>query len=110
MPVVKASPADAGCWIDGHWGQYGTARQIVIAGDYGYPNAEVVALAQKKLATIGPNVNNNPELTDDEEEELYWRSDEVDDWLNENVAPKGFSFGWHDGEFFLGSDEWWDEV
>lgn len=24
--IIKATPEDAGCYVDGHWGQYGTAH------------------------------------------------------------------------------------
>lgn len=35
-------------------------------------------------------------------------ADEAETWLNEHVAPHGFSFGWHDGDFTLCHDEWWE--
>lgn len=28
-------------------------------------------------------------------------------WLNANVAPDGWAFGWHDGEFMLWPDSDW---
>jgi hypothetical protein len=31
--------------------------------------------------------------------------DDAENWMNDNVAPEGFSFGWEDGEFFLLSNE-----
>lgn len=31
------------------------------------------------------------------------------DWLNDHVAPDGYAYGFHDGDFFFQSDEWWDQ-
>ena len=42
-------------------------------------------------------------LTSSEMVDLY------EQWMNEYIAPEGFSFGWHDGEFFLWSDQTWNE-
>lgn len=115
MSNEKATPADAGCWIDGHWGQYGVARMVKIAADHGYVDEaaqppfatlDVVACASSVLRSIGPSEH---EATDDEWNCLDEACDDVEAWMNEHVAPEGFSFGWHDGEFFLQSQEWWAE-
>jgi hypothetical protein len=105
--VIKATPADAGCWIDGHWGQYGVSRMVDIATDYGYSDTEVIDLASRKMASMGPSTA--PGLTDDDEESLSDAADSAESWLNDNVAPEGFSFGWFDGEFFLQSAAWWED-
>ncbi len=111
--VRKATPADAGCWIDGHWGQYGVARLVEIARDLGYSadglpgTAEVVSIAERKMSECA-QPGHDAGLTDEDHERLSDASDEVEDWLNTNVAPEGYSFGWHDGEFFLQSAAWWD--
>lgn len=114
---IKADPTDAGCWIDGHWGQYGQARLVEIANDLGldHPTAEfdgsarLVEIARKHLASMGPFNPDSPDLDDDEYEYLFDSTDAVEGWLNDNIAPEGFSFGWHDGEFFLWSTETWAE-
>jgi hypothetical protein len=37
-------------------------------------------------------------------------ADVAERWLNDRIAPDGYSFGWHDGEFFLWTTaEWEDE-
>ncbi len=37
-------------------------------------------------------------------------ADEAEVWLNATVAPEGYSFGWSDGEFFLWSDQDWEDT
>lgn len=96
--IQRADPGDAGCWIDGHWGGYGIPRLIDIAVTYGYADAEVIDLASRYS-----------DLSDNEFDSLMDADDEVVAWLNEYVAPEGYSFGWWEGEFFLMSDQWWAE-
>ncbi len=105
MTIERASETDAGCWVDGHWGQYGLARMVSIAEDCGYDDDEVIDIATRHLASIGPSTSEP--ITDDEHEILRDAADEVEQWLNDNVAPDGYYFGWYDGEFMLWSDETW---
>lgn len=97
--LTKATPADAGCWVDGHWGQYGAARVIEIAIAHGWDDAEADDLATRHMASIGPSDADG--LSDDEFEPYIDAAADAEAWLNENVAPEGYSFGWHNGEFFL---------
>ena len=106
--MERLTADDAGCFVDEHLGQYATARMVLLAGEFGFPGKGVLAIAAKKWACIGPSTA--PELTDREEDYLYELSDEVEQWLNENRAPEGFSFGWFDGGFFLWSDQQWNET
>jgi len=106
--IQRATPTVAGCWVDGHWGQYAIAHMVEKAQDWGYADAEVIDIATRHLATIGPS--EAPQITDDEHQALSDASDEVEAWLNEHVAPEGFSFGWWEGEFFLNSDAQWAEA
>lgn len=96
---IKAHSADAGCWIDGHWGQYGIARMVEMARGHGYSDAEVCDLASRHIRTMGGS--DAPELTTDEHEALGFAADAVEAWLNQFVAPDGYGFEWDDGEFFL---------
>lgn len=110
--ITKVDPSDAGCWIDGHWGRFGSSRLLSIADDYNWPGYNDSDLL------IAINC-----LSSDEGCDEYIRNpfgcicveiicdaaDEAEAWLNDNVAPEGFSFGWYDGEFFLWSDETWQE-
>lgn len=108
MNITKATPEDAGCYVDGHWGQYGVAHMVKRAQEFGFDDdAEVVGIADRHLASMSRFAE---PISDDEHETLMWASDEVENWLNEHVAPEGYSFGWNDGEFFLWSDEEWEQT
>lgn len=107
MTIVKATPEDAGCYVDGHWGQFAVAHMIQRAEEFGYENSVVTDLAARHLASIGPS--DEPGITDDEHEILSDASDDAENWLNENVAPEGHSFGWFEGEFYLWPIATWDE-
>jgi hypothetical protein len=70
-----------------------------------------VEIALRKLKFMGPDMARTdiPQLTDAEEEMLLWAADDVETWMNDNVAPKGFYFHWEDGEFFLSLVDWDDD-
>lgn len=36
-------------------------------------------------------------------------ADEATDYLD-TLAPEGYAFGWHEGNLFLMSDEWWHDL
>jgi len=107
--MERASSSDAGCWIDGHWGQYAVARMVDIANDYGFgkggdrDDVELVDIALRHLASIGPS--SSEDITDDEYETLSQSADDVEQWLTDNVAPTGYYFTWIDGEMFLTDDD-----
>jgi hypothetical protein len=120
MTIKKANPEDAGCYVDGHWGQYAVAHMIQRAEEFGYGTSvhfgsgitpeleaqqEITFLAARHLDSMGPS--DAPGITDDEHEMLSDASDDVEAWLNENAAPDGYSFGWWEGEFYLWSTETW---
>lgn len=107
MTIRKADTTDVGCLVDGHWGQYGVAKMIQIAADYGYADAWAQELAAQKLATMGPSTAEP--LSDDDEEKLSDAADAAESWLNDYVAADDYCFGWHDGEFFYQSVDWFDE-
>lgn len=105
---------DTGCFVEGHLGQYAVAAMVAgIAEPSGYANRRIISLARRHLATMGYSDRAGPitrPLDDDEVWELDDAADDVTDWLTENVAARGYSFGWHEGELFLFSDAEWDEV
>jgi hypothetical protein len=97
-----------GCWIDGHWGQYGTARMIEIAEENGWVDTAAeppfatldgIKLAHRHLASMGPSTSEP--LTDEEFDQMFWSADDAEAWLNDHIAPDGYRFLWNDGEFFL---------
>lgn len=100
MPIIKAQENQAGCWIDGHWGHYGLARLIEIANNHGY---------EKDASMAADYLYNGFEPEDDRFEWIHEASEEAESWMNENIAPEGYCFGWYDGEFFLWSIEMWNE-
>ena len=107
--MERATEADAGCWVEGHWGQYALARAILKAHDWGFDQVgDLVNLAERHLDSMGPS--DSPGITDDEHEYMSDSADEVEGWLNDNIAPEGYSFGWHDGEFFLWPNSEWELI
>lgn len=103
---MRARPEDAGCWIDGHWGHYTGARLIQIAVANGWGDTQALAVADRYM-------DGKPQLDsfgEDLEWEYLWDAvDEAEVFLNEQIAPDGYSFGWFDGEFFLWSDIQWED-
>lgn len=99
---------ETGCLIDGHWGQYGIARVVMIANDLGWSDGVAVELASRHLDSMGPSPW--PDLSGDEYEWLINMADRAEEWLNDNIATGDNSFGWHDGEFFYMPSDWWEEV
>ena len=130
MTTERVTAADAGCWIDGHWGQYGGDRLIEIASGYGWePDDEeaktLLDFSLFRLSHIGPSMGKDQEeylsllrrilalgIDDDALEENEWQAfesqswliDEIEIWMNENIAPEGYHFMWEDGEFMLLED------
>lgn len=104
---MKATPDNAGCWIDGHWGHYSGARLIQIATSAGWDDTDAFAAAERYM-------KNEPELDEDgvdlQYEHIWDAADEAEVWMNEHIAPEGYSFGWHDGEYFLWKDSEWEET
>lgn len=89
--MTKLTSEDAGCWIDGHNGIYASEKLVAIAESFGYESTLL-------------HDPSNPA----DSEEWIMESEWAEDWLNDFVAPEGYSFGWFDGEFFLWTWEEWD--
>lgn len=88
---MQLTAADAGCWVDGHWGWQGSLRVIQLAHEFGWTEYT------------------DPVHPDDEY--VHEIADQAEEWMNNNVAPDGHSFGWFDGGWFLWSyDTWEDET
>lgn len=100
-------PTETGCHVDGHWGQYGAARVIMIAHDLGWDDAEAHAIAATHLRSMGPSTSRS--LTDTEADILPDCADDAEAWLNEHAAAPGHAWGWHDGEFFYMPDTFWED-
>jgi hypothetical protein len=100
--IIKATPEQYGCWIDSAWGHYQNAELVIIAGGSGWDNKLAIDLANKYM-------DNGPVFNDNEDSDLVNFADEAEDWMNTAVVPEGYWFGWHDGEFFMMTHEWWME-
>lgn len=90
--TTKWTPDNAGCIFAGHRGRY-IFREIVD-----------LALLEGWQPSQPVNLDDEPDS-----EQMIWASEEAEDWLNDNVAPEGYHFGWWEGEFFLQPDSWWLE-
>ncbi|MFC3504467.1 hypothetical protein ACFOOK_26345 [Micromonospora krabiensis] len=104
--LANVSTTSAGCWIDGHWGRFGSARLLSIATSHGWvpepADDEVVGRLIAELDGV--------EADEDDWESLSEQgglADQAEVWLNAYAAPEGYLFGWHDGEFFLWPEHVW---
>lgn len=97
-PNTPTTP-DPGCYVDGHWGQYGIARAVQVAQEFGWEDEEARDLAARHLAAMGPSTE--PGLDEDEWERLVGAADDAEAWLNDNVKLEGYAWEWNDGEFGL---------
>jgi len=120
MVTCNGEEVDPGCWVEGHWGQYGPdhladqadglgwepetclddpreLRRIAdLIGDWGYPRDHT------DMRSEGVNIIVS-----------FWElhiesTDAIENWLNDHT-DEGYSWGWHDGEFYLWATETWEE-
>jgi hypothetical protein len=95
-PVVKATPDQAGCWLDGAMGWHNSYRVVDVAVARGWPiTVEDAATADRYQASGGTT---DYEVIDD-------MVRDATDWLTDNVAPDGYTFEWVDGDLVLWSEE-----
>jgi len=99
----RVTEAGAGCWVDGHWGQYASAHLVQRAIALGYRASPELA------ADAAAWLQGGSDLTDEQLDSVIEADQAIFTWLDAHVAPPGYSFGWHDGEVFLWSEEVWAE-
>lgn len=95
---VNGHQVETGCWVEGHWGQYGPDRLA----------EQVESLGWRPDATNDPRAWRVAAEEADEKglrEHSLWEyhieaMNDIESWLNEHT-PDGFVWYWHDGEFFL---------
>jgi hypothetical protein len=118
MPTVSSHritdpEAARGCWIEGHRGWTGSGYLVEIAESYGMPlDTDDSAIVAAYLAGVDAPITLTTGETIDGDtihECVIELADRAEQWLNENVAPKGWAFGWLDGEFYLWPDAVWEE-
>lgn len=113
--LVRATPADAGCWCDGAAGIYAAVRMVTIAMNSGWVSPthdmDVALLEWWRDGAQAPAPSSLLASEDVDSLPEYWTEvqNEAEEWLNEAIAPDGYSFGWWDGDFMLASDETWCE-
>lgn len=94
--TTRSTRPKPGVYVEGHWGQYGPARVVEIAIDYGFTDDDLF-LASEKMATMGPS--SLPPLSADAEDRLSELCDRAEVWLNEFVSDDNHHWMWEDGEF-----------
>lgn len=95
--ITRWEPKNAGCLLDEHHGHAANSSAIIqLAAREGWQPGWEDALAYAKEGVQGGETQD-------------WLADQAMEWLNENIAPEGFSFGWYSGNFFLMDEEWWTE-
>lgn len=115
MTTEEAEKA-RGCWLEGSRGWTASGELVNIADHHGMP------LDDDDRAIVGHYLaRGEDDLTlstgqvikaDDvhglvvDQGEL---SSKAETYLNEHVAPEGWSFGWNDGEFYLWPDSEWEK-
>lgn len=98
MTIQRLTPADAGCIYDSHHGHYIVPFVIGYAERSGRPTDPFVGWA---LATY-QRCSHEPDYPNDA---LIEESEMATVWLNDNIAPNEYAFGWNDGDFGMWPDE-----
>lgn len=119
MPTCNGHEVSAGCYIAGHWGQYGPDHLADRAAEFGwepakwsddprairdvidtieswgYPRQPADFTTSEAVAIIGFLWDAHTEAADD-----------IETWLNDHTPDWGIYWMWSDGEFYLsGIDE-----
>lgn len=92
---INGNVEEAGCYIDGHWGQYGICRLVDIAQAYG-----LVVSEEDKFSLDSSNWEDDD---DDYLDGAIFAADSVEQLLND--ATTGGYWEWVDGEFFLSAND-----
>lgn len=90
---------ECGCYLDGQRGHYIARDTIDLASYWGFPLTKDEARFTARYALDG-------DKPDYPHEALSDLCDRAVDWLNENIAPEGASFGFDDGLYLLTADAW----
>ena len=101
IKVITPEEADSmtGCWLDGaNRGHYLNRDIIYLALNKGWVDEEAERLADQYESSYAD--------AEYPYEVFNEAADDAEVWLNEAVAPPGYSFGVHDGSFFFMRDQW----
>lgn len=126
--MKNPTPDMAGCWIDGSRGVYAASALVEIA--LAYPgflkgrNWRETTQSRKEARHILSAYNAGEDTAKYRQRPKYSASftvtiEEVGEHLSglseqaeqflKGIAPEGYTFGWHDGDFFFQTDEWWED-
>ena len=108
MPIINGHSVETGCYIDGHWGQYGTDRLADIAEGFGWKAFHPTddPREMRRVAEADPQITASWT-------EWYWEQhhaggDAIEEWLNvatsnhdADGSQPGYIWHWYNGEFFL---------
>ena len=114
----RISVADAsskqGCWLEGSrgWTAIGALVNIAVANGMSL-DADGQTIVDAYLSQADTVTLSDGKVLDDDRIAEIVREDlagDAETYLNEHVAPEGWAFGWHDGEFFFWPESDWSEV
>ena len=96
MSIERLTSDAEGCWVEGWRGRYAMEAVVHVLHAMGFP-----------LTHDEDLILHGWEDLDDGLEAIVELSDKAITWANDNLAPEGYGFGWHGGQFYLMSiDEW----
>lgn len=95
---VDGDVAGAVCIFDGHAGWHNLYRLVDLAVAHG------MVLNAADRAMIEAYRSGEPPENDYADD----IADSAEAYLNDQVVNDGWSFGWHDSEFFLANTAWWE--
>ncbi len=101
MPETNGEMCETGCYVDGHWGQYGASRVLGIADDILGTNYSAEAAAAMLADPDSPDPSDGC-MTDELPgcEIVSEIADKAESALND-ATPDGYLWHWYDGEFYL---------
>ena len=117
--LVHGEPADTGCYVEGHWGQYGPDHLADQAEGFGWkPETCLDDPRQIRLIIDHIETCGYPRDHTDMRSEAVgiisslWEAhteaaDDIETWLNDHTSD-GHIWHWTDGEFFL--SPWCDDA
>lgn len=108
MITVNGQPADTGCYVDGHWGQYAPDHLADQLEGFGIV---VPRLADARRARRVADYADDRGWSELAFRGWEWHSETADSLIDlANDATTGGFWEWHDGEVFLvdDADAWED--
>jgi hypothetical protein len=120
--TTEYAEAHSGCWLEGSRGWTAPGLLVAMAEERGMPldddDRKVLEVymagdwpaALETLTLPSGEKISKSDIGDFVTDRSDGLATKAEAWLNENVTPDGWSFGWHNGEFYLWSDAQWEEV